>query len=254
MSEFALQRTLVHHIPVVWLEPEVAGSSRHLVIWLPGFGGTKEAVEPQLRDLAAAGFIALSFDPWQHGERLAATQDELVQRILGNIRSHFWPILAQTALETARVIDWAIEELDVDGKVGIGGISMGGDIAVAAAGVDNRIVAVAPCIATADWMRPGSFEPPGSPDTYARRLYELLNPLTNTQNYAHAPAINFQSGADDRQVPPDGGQRFVEALKILHPCHTDKFDVTLHPNTSHHFSDGMWRNCLAWFACWVNEN
>lgn len=241
-----MNKTTIGHVPVIWLEPDPL-EVRKLVIWLTGFSGSKEAMEPQLADLAKKGFIALSFDPYQHGERRIESQDELRSRIRGNIRRYFWPILAHTAEETKTVIDWAVANLEVESQVGIGGISMGGDTSVAAAGFDQRIAAVAACIATADWLRPGSFEPPGTPDDAAQTCYDRRNPLTNLDHYAHCPAITFQSGADDQQVPPDGGQRFVAALQEKYHC-ANNMDVTLHPDTPHQFTPAMWQNCVRWFV------
>jgi dienelactone hydrolase len=259
-----LRRATLDGIPLLWCEPEpnrAHGSAaanadsgqgpggRKLVIWLPGFGSGKESVEAQLRDLAAAGFVALSFDPYQHGERSVEASGALAARVVGNIRRHFWPILAHTAEETTRVIDWAIEELSVAQQVGVGGISMGGDISVATAGVDKRITAVAACTATPDWLRPGSCEPPGQPDSYAQLLYERCNPLTNVDLYAHGPAITFQCGADDTQVPPDGATRFIQALRQLavYQSAPQKLDMCLHTDTPHTFTDAMWRNARRWF-------
>ena len=193
-----MQQGWAGDIPVAWIEPERA-ERRTLVIWLPGFSGTKEKMEPYLADLAAAGFVALGYDSYQHGERMIETLDELRARIKGNIRRHFWPILARTAEDVTQVIDWAVDQLGVGERVGMGGISAGGDASVAAAAG----------IATPDWLRPGSFEPPGEPDKAARDDYRRRNPLTNLDAYRHTPAISFQNGAIDRQVPPDGSVRFV---------------------------------------------
>lgn len=251
MSTF--QRAIVDHIPLIWCEPEQGMTSgelkvagRKLAIWLPGFSGSKESVEPQLRELAQAGFVALAYDPYQHGERRVESHEEFVGRIIGNIRRHFWPILAHSSEDVSRVIDWAIEELNVEQKVCIGGISMGGDISVAAAGVDARIAVVAACIATPDWLRPGSHEMPGNADRYAWRCYERCNPITNLSRYAHAPAISFQCGANDTQVPPDGAQRFVELLAPLYREYSGHLDICLHENTSHSFTDSMWQNAKRW--------
>jgi fermentation-respiration switch protein FrsA (DUF1100 family) len=190
----------------------------------------------------------LSFDPHQHGERRIESREELVKRVRGNIRRHFWPILARTAEETPKVIDWAIKTLGVRPEVGMGGISMGGDIAVAAAGVDRRISVVSACIATPDWLRPGSFEPPGEPDTAAQADYDRRNPLTHLQLYAHRPAIAFQSGAADKQVPPDGGTRFVTALKPLYAEVAERLVVNLEPDVPHRFTPRMLDNSIQWFA------
>ena len=249
MTAFSPQHATSGDIPVVWIEPEHATGST-LVIWLPGFSGTKESVEPQLHDLAAAGFVALSYDPWQHGERLIETQEELCGRILSNIRRHFWPILARTAEESSSIIDWAVATLGVAPSVCMGGISMGGDIAVAAAGVDRRIKTVAACIATPDWLRPGSFEPPGEPDDYALACYERRNPLTHLELYEHCPALSFQCGALDTQVPPDGAQRFATALQQTYRDCPERLEVSLHDGVAHAFTPEMWRNCVQWFQRW----
>ena len=226
--------------------PETKG--RPLVIWLTGFSGQKESVESQLREFANKGFVALSFDPYQHGERRIESNEELVKRVRGNIRRNFWPILAKTAEETPKVIDWAIKTLGVRREAGIGGISMGGDISVAAAGVDPRIIVVSACVATPDWMRPGSFEPPGEPDAAAQADYDRRNPLTHLNLYKHRPAIAFQSGAVDKQVPPDGGARFVAALKPLYGDQADRLVVNLEPDVPHKFTPLMLENSIQWFV------
>lgn len=233
-------------IPVlVVAPPETKG--RTLIVWLTGFSGSKESVEAHLKEFAKHGFVALSFDPYQHGERRIEPNEELSKRVRGNIRKFFWPILAKTAEETPKVIDWAIQNLKVRKEVGMGGISMGGDIAVAAASVDKRIKAVSACVATPDWMRPGSFEPPGEPDAAAQADYDRRNPLTHLKAYRHRPAIAFQSGADDRQVPPDGGLRFVAALKPLYGKDAERLVVNLQPDTPHRFTPEMLENSRKWF-------
>jgi uncharacterized protein len=245
-------RTRVRDIPTLVIAPKET-RGRHLVIWLTGFSGSKEAVEGQLRDLARNGFVALSFDPYQHGERRIEPNDQLSKRVRGNIRRYFWPILAKSAEETPLIIDWAIKELGVLSDVGMGGVSMGGDISVAAAGVDKRIKVVSAVVATPDWMRPGSFEPPGEPDSAAQADYDRRNPLTHLSAYKHKPAIAFQSGADDRQVPPDGGERFVAALRPIYGRDAERLKVNLQPGTPHRFTPEMMTNSVAWFKTYLIE-
>jgi dienelactone hydrolase len=169
-----------------------------------------------------------------------------------------WPIIGQTILDTLRVIDWAVATLDVSPHIYMGGISMGGDIAVAAAGIDHRIQRVAAIVATPDWLRPGMqdlFNPgtllaPGVPDSYAQYFYDQLNPLTHLGNYAHAPAITFECAANDTHVPPDGAQRFQAALRQSVPSAADRMRVNLIPDTGHMDTGEpiFWQNCLAWFT------
>ncbi|MFA6546849.1 MAG: prolyl oligopeptidase family serine peptidase [Limisphaerales bacterium] len=240
-------RAKVGEIPILVIAPQET-KGRALVIWLTGFSGQKESVEVQLREFARKGFVALSFDPHQHGERRIESREELVKRVRGNIRRFFWPILAKTAEETPQVIDWAVKTLGVRSEVGMGGISMGGDISIAAASVDKRIVAVSACVATPDWMRPGSFEPPGEQDAAAQADYDRRDPLTHLSLYQHRPAIAFQCGAVDKQVPPDGGTRFVTALKPNYGDQSDRLVVNLEPDVPHRFTPLMLANSLQWFT------
>lgn len=245
------QRARVGEIPVLWIDPGVS-QNRRLVIWLTGFSGSKDSVVGHLRTIAARGYVALSFDPYQHGERRIEPQPQLVSRVRGNIRRYFWPILAKTAEEVVPVTDWALQNLKVLPEIGMGGTSMGGDISVAAAGVDRRIKAVSAVVATPDWLRAGSFEPPGEPDAAAMAHYERRNPMTNLDRYGHCPAIAFQSGADDRQVPPDAGERFVKALAAKYYRHCpERLKVNLIPNMGHGFKPEMLQLSLEWFDRWL---
>ncbi len=248
----------VDHIPVLWVDPPVQPHARRLVIWQNGLSGTKEQMLSYLRDLAAAGFVALSFDAWQHGERGSEEPQALAARVFGSFRRAMWPILGQTTLDTLRVIDWAIDALAVEPEVYMGGVSMGGDTAVAAAGLDRRIRRVAAIVATPDWLRPGMqdlFQPgvlldPGTADAYARYFYERLNPLTHLGAYAHAPDITFECAENDTHVPPDGALRFQAALRESAPSVGEHIRVNLIPNAGHMDArePAFWRNCLAWFT------
>ncbi|OGO40508.1 MAG: hypothetical protein A2147_04880 [Chloroflexi bacterium RBG_16_57_8] len=260
MSRGAASSTVwVDHIPVLWLEPGVRRPVRRLILVLPGLGGTKERTLPFLQDIAAAGFVALSFDPWQHGERGTETQEQLGKRVFSNFRRHFWPILGQTALDTLRVVDWAVATLGVGPAVYMVGTSMGGDIAVAAAAIDHRIQRVATVVSTPDWLRPGMQEyrspgtltPQGEPDFYARYFYDHLNPLTHLDAYDHAPAVSFVCGEQDTHVPPDGALRFQRALRELHPAAADNVRVKLVPGKGHADfvePDLWWEESLAWLT------
>ena len=238
----AIQHTSSDNIPLIYLQPENNDRGK-LVIWLTGFSGSKESCRAHLKALATLGYTALSFDPWQHGERMLADVDELRARVRGNIRRYFWPILAETAREVPRIIDWGLAQFSVDEQVGLGGISMGGDISVAAAGIDRRIALAMPWIATPDWLRPGTNEPVGEADADAQACYDEFNPLTHLDRYTHCPYISFQNGAEDEQVPPDGSLRFRDALRQSHYRYCpERIDAILHPDITHQTCDAMWQN------------
>jgi len=244
----AMNSIWIDHIPALWIEPAAGSAPRKLAIWLPGFTGCKEDMEPYLRELSARGFFALSFDPWQHGERAAEDKESLPKRVFGNYRRHMWPIFGQTALDILRVIDWVIRERNVEPEIRAGGISMGGVAAVAAAGTDSRIVSAAVSGSSPDWLRNGADMPPGEADAYAQHFYDRLNPLTHADHYRHMPALDFEFGAEDRHVPPDTALQFRDAVREIYRAHPDRLRVTLHPGAGHTTTDGMWRNCLEWLC------
>lgn len=95
----------VEHIPVRWIKPTARSGPSRLIIFLPHFSGTKEQTTGFLRDLAREDFVALSFDPWQHGERGMETSAQMLERVFGAFRKRMWPILGQTTLDTLRVIE-----------------------------------------------------------------------------------------------------------------------------------------------------
>ena len=242
-----MQRDQVDDIPLLYNRP--TGDDRHkLIIWLNGFSGNKTDCEPFLTEIATLGYTVLAFDAHQHGERMVVDVDELRERVRGNIRRYFWPILAQPAREVPRVIDWSLEKFGLEDQVGIGGISMGGDISVAACGLDRRIALAVPWIATPDWLRPGTSEPVGKPDATTQADYDELNPLTHLDRYAHCPRIIFQNGAEDPQVPPDGSARFRDALRQSHykDC-PERIEAVLHPGIAHQTCDAMWDNTMRLF-------
>lgn len=234
-------------IPLLWAEP--TNSGRHpLVLWLHAFSWSKEDVAPQLIDLALRGFVAMSWDVVQHGERSVETRDALKARVRSDLRRHFWPILAQAADEVPGIIDWAMAHLDIAPGVGIGGISMGGDIAIAAAALDHRINRVTVTLATPDWLRPGSSEAQGSADPAGHDAYRRLDPLTHVKAYAHCPHMMFVCGEHDQQVPALGAMAFVDALGEIYADCPERLKIVLEPHASHQFTPAMWAAAAEWFS------
>jgi alpha-beta hydrolase superfamily lysophospholipase len=248
--------TTVSNIPVIWLEP-TATPARKLVIWLHGFTESHADVTSNLRDLAAAGYVAFSFDPADHGtlsrypqerEIIDPTDGSFIADTDGKLYRHFWSIEAETADSIPRLIDWAIAELGVVPEVGIGGKSMGGDIAVAAAGLDKRITVVAACIATPDWLKPGSIYEVRAPNAAIQAQFDQHNPITNLERYQHCPAMLFQCGTADTVVPAAGALRFSQALADTYRNCPYKLEVLLEEGVEHELTETMWRNALRWFA------
>ncbi|WP_285486158.1 dienelactone hydrolase family protein [Amycolatopsis taiwanensis] len=252
-----LKSTLVDDIPVAWcspIEPRAAGP--RLALWQPPFGMDKAAMEPYLRELAEAGFTAVSVDPWQHGERAAdETGEERFARVFAAFRRGMWPILGRTVLDCMRVPDWAEEELGAGREAVAGGMSLGGDTAVALAGADARVRRVAAIVATPDWTRPGMrdvFDPSreidqGEAGPTAQWFHDHLCPMKRLDAFAaHAPAIAFELGADDTHVPPEAAARFRDALAATPAT----VRITHHPgdHSAAIRTPDPWRNSLEWLT------
>jgi dienelactone hydrolase len=253
----ATSNATVDHIPVVWSAPMQRRVGAPLALWLPALGIDKGWVEPFLGELAEAGFVAVSFDPWQHGERGSESPDQIRQRVFGAYRRHKWPILGLSTLDALRVIDWATDTLGGGPTVVAGGISMGGEVAATLAGIDRRVERVAAIVASPDWTSPGmhGFDDPatlleqGEADAYAQWFYDHLDPLTHLDAYARAPWIAFECGGADPHVPAEGALRFQAALRAEHPVAGERVRVTVHPGVSH--LDGLrspelHQRCLKW--------
>jgi uncharacterized protein len=255
-----ITRDVVDGVPVLYVRPVGNTEASKLALWLPSFAQTKESTLPYLRELAKLGFVAVSLDPWQHGERGFESPQRLISRVFepGRFRRYMWPIIGQTTLDAKRVVDWALHHLVKTDAVVAGGLSMGGDIAVALAGIDTRIARVAAIIATPDWTRPGMryFTAPydvvqqGEADDYATWFYETMDPLTHIDAYQRECAITFECGETDTHVPPDGATRFRDELVAKDASARKRIRVNLHKGLGH--GDGadpvFFANCKEWLS------
>ncbi len=103
-----------------------------VALWLTHLGGSAEQTQPMLTQLADRGLLAVSFDPPGHGRRSDGRDPlELGREVLGAFRRRMWPLAERTVLESLRVFDWAGQQFGTAGRRVVGGVSLGGDIAVA---------------------------------------------------------------------------------------------------------------------------
>jgi uncharacterized protein len=216
-----VETTRVDGIPLLIVSPPPRACDGRLVIWIPFLGGTKETYRDTLHQIAGKGCVAISIDPRLHGDRADGAAQSLYDKVVTEFRAAVWPILGGTVLDVLEVIDWAIEQFDI-ADVAVGGVSLGGDISLAVAGIDQRVTRVAAVAGSPDWTRPGMTQVgeadkvivQGEPTYYGRFLYEHLNPLTHRERFTNpSQAILFDVGSRDTHVPAEAAFRFQDALQ-----------------------------------------
>lgn len=245
----------VDGVPVVWRQPP--GESVGVALWLTHLGGSTQQTLPMLDRLAEAGFIAVSFDPPEHGRRGSGDPWKFAGEVLGSFRRRMWPLLGQTTLECLRVLDWAQQRFDAGGRIVAGGVSMGGDVAVAVAGIDRRVSRVSALVATPDWSRPHmhTLDDPaqlidqGAADAYAQWFYDALNPMTHLDAYRRDVAVCFHNGAADQHVPADDAIAFRQALLERYPAAADQLEIHVVPDAGHlDVDDRFYDHALTWLT------
>ncbi len=259
MNELSIKKAIIDGIPVVYLEPTTEVKERKLAIFLGGLGMNKELLGKQLSDIAGKGYVALSFDLYKHGDRENGNSQEIAPLVFSNFRRYGWVVLGQTVIDAERVIDWAIENLNVIPEIYMGGFSMGGDIAIAAAGLDKRIVRVAPVITTPDWMRPGmkkddgELMDTGKADSYSKFYFDNIDPFTNIKRYIDSPPMRLVLGREDDHIPPENAERFRNELSKIAPEAASRIEIVYveGPNANHKEvimrNDEWWPSLLEWW-------
>jgi uncharacterized protein len=142
----------IEGIPVQWV---ALSAARGVALWLTHPGGSTEQAALMLTRLAERGMLAVRFDPPRRGPC------ELAREVLEAFRRRMSPLAGRTVLESLRVLDRVDEQFGVGGPRVAGGVSMGGDVAVALAGIDARIDRVAVLVATPD-LDPARDADPGA--------------------------------------------------------------------------------------------
>lgn len=116
-----IKKETIHTIPVLHVfQPENEYKSCPTVIYYHGYNGEKESSLSLAYKIAQNGFRVILPDSYLHGERkenISQAEKDLA----------FWEIVIQNIKDIEKINLYLLEnELIVDGRIGIGGTSMGG--------------------------------------------------------------------------------------------------------------------------------
>jgi uncharacterized protein len=222
--------------------PEAA-AQRGTVLVYHGFGGDKSKLEDLAGALADAGFLAIRVDIIGHGERRLPDWDEVFSEqrwaeAEAATEAEFLTLLTATAAEVPAIVDeligvgWAYE-----GRLGITGRSMGGEISYAAVLNESRVRAAAPMVGSPEWTLPW----PDSPHQHAKRFYPV-------------PILSHSAELDE-YVPAKYIRDFRDRLTPLYAQSPERLRYIEYPGVGHFLTPELWQETyqrvVAWFQRWL---
>jgi uncharacterized protein len=231
----------IDNIPIAFCRPDEHKSNNSIAIWLPYLGGNRETGIRELQKLASHGYFSISIDPWLHGERKGKQKKGVRNLVSNEFRVYMWQIIGITTIDVYRVIDWAINTFDLNENVVIGGLSMGGDIAISLAGIDTRITRVGVIAASPNWNRPGMTDvmdatkliEQGNSTALGKWLYEKLNPMSNIKSFCRPLQIHIELGASDTHIHPDWTIEFKKELCKNYSDAEHNIEVVINEGCNH---------------------
>ena len=143
------EESYISNIPVLSIFPE-KGKSRPLVIYLHGYGASKEQGINFGYKMAKSGFFFISFDCLEHGERNdqfnKAKFDSVYPPDTGiDTYIHMHEVIVQTQKDIDNIIDKLQENQKIDtNRIGLTGFSMGGYATFYNAAYNNHIKVAVP--------------------------------------------------------------------------------------------------------------
>ncbi|MCX8183865.1 MAG: alpha/beta fold hydrolase [Crenarchaeota archaeon] len=197
-----------------------SGRGKHpCVVFLHGYGGSKEDMLSFASLVAAEGYAVIAIDAEFHGERREKGK-ALYSPNLEESRNG----IIQTIIDLRRAVDYleTKEEIDVE-RIGYVGGSMGGILGAIFIGVEPRIKAAALLVAGGNMslmiMRSQHpaipairryMEEQGMTYKELQEKLNLVDPLNFIGKFAPRPVV-FHLGKYDRIVPAEAGEQLYKA-------------------------------------------
>lgn len=263
LGEYEVNKIWIDRIPVYYVTPEgyEDGDEMKLCLFLSGLSGNKESlVTTYAQYILENGYTAVFFDHYLHGERanlhnpttiltaseeeVAALKKEILSTCFKNMYRYGWQILANTSLDTLRVLDYFYDHFPVTESV-MGGHSMGGDVSLVVAGLDERVNRILCVVTSPDWLRPGMHHlngfgdvevpsDPGEPDAMSAWYFENFSPSVNLTRYDDGDLdVMFACGELDSHINPNWIYTFRENVYRLNPVAGQKLGIWTNAGAGH---------------------
>lgn len=252
-----VERTYIEKekIPTLIFYKESEG--KPVVICQHGFTGNKEMMLSTCLMLADAGFVAVSFDAREHGERRDPDARLDTFTSLRQDPAQFFRILAGSVEDSRKVIDYVGEKLNADlGRVGMMGVSMGAIITLLAATAEERLKAIVSVIGGANFqvlVRKSSLYKTGLEtkllEQFARSAGELIgkyDPINNAHLFRSIPVLLLNGERDDL-IPLECASSLYEALGPHYQATSDKLRMKVYEGIGHEYTRAMEMEAVEWF-------
>lgn len=211
--------------------PEQA-ASHGTVLFYHGLGAGKDGQTKEFELLAKAGFLTVGVDNVGHGERRYPHFDDY----FGSQNPAWGKNFLDAVWATVQEIPMLLDELQKmgllrEGKIAVGGISMGGYITYGSPLVDKRITAITPILGSPHWR-----QHPNSPKNHPQAFYPV--------------ALLSQTAGADEHVPPKHAAHFHEVLKPYYAASPERLAYVEFPGAKHFMPEKDWttlsQNMLGW--------
>lgn len=251
-------------VPAINLIPDRTGQDTKsrgglvpLVIFLHGFGTSKEKSLRYGIRFAANGYYAALIDLPDHGERMTDNFHETYGREGADTVEETGPFRMMNRL---MLMKRSVEELDgivghysgvpgVDpGRMGIAGISMGGTVALLYSYLDARIRAAASYICPLGYgRRPESVPDVGAIGPDVAEFVRSMDPLYAIGEF-RGTAVLAQFGAVDPVTGEPALSEFEGKMRALYAPDSGRFKILRHAGAGHEVTGRMIEETLDWFA------
>jgi len=205
-------------VPALLLLPK-AGGRIPCIVFLHGYGGSKDDIRGAAKLVAREGYALIAIDAVYHGERKVPGRELYSPNLNESING-----IIQTVIDLRRAVDYLETRLEVDiDRIGYVGGSMGGIIGAIFIGVEPRIKAAALIVAGGNMSlmirESQHYTMPPIRDYLQREgisyveLQKMLDPIDpiNFIGYFSPKPVVFHLGKFDRIVPSEAGRQLYEA-------------------------------------------